>query len=249
MVLTKNGAGTLTLSALNTYTGATTVNGGTLAMGIANAFAASSAVTVNGGATLALNDFAQTANNLSGAGSITLGSATLTANNGVSSTTFAGGISGTGALDKTGAATLTLTGANAYSGGTAIAAGTLTMGNASALGTGILAMAAGTTLDFLGSYTVNNAVTLSGDPTFNVNTGLTTTWTGSISDGTAPGVLDKTGAGTLVLTAASTYSGGTTLDAGTLAITNGQAVGTGVVTDTRRRAARPRPSAAPRNWR
>ncbi|MFM0109546.1 autotransporter-associated beta strand repeat-containing protein, partial [Paraburkholderia rhynchosiae] len=134
-------------------------------------------------------------------------------------------------MDKTGAATLTLSGANTYSGGTTLDAGTLTMGNASALGTGILAMAAGTTLDFLGSYTVNNAVTVSGDPTFNVNTGLTTTWTGSISDGTAPGVLDKIGAGALTLSGVNTYTGGTTLDAGTLAITNGQAVGTGVVTD------------------
>ena len=227
--LTKNGAGTLTLSALNTYAGATIINGGTLATGIANTFATSSAVTVSGGATLALNGFSQIANDLSGAGSITLGSATLTANNSTTSTSFAGGISGTGALDKTGAASLTLSGANTYSGGTALSAGTLMMGSASALGTGTLAMAAGTTLDFLGSYTVNNAVTLSGDPTFNVNTGLTTTWTGNISDGSAAGVLDKTGAGTLVLTATNTYSGGSALSAGTLMLGNASALGSGTL--------------------
>ncbi len=231
--LTKNGAGTLTLSAHNTYTGPTIINDGTLATGIANAFATSSAVTlVNSGATLALNGFSQLANNLSGVGAISLGSATLTANNSTTNTTFAGTISGTGALDKTGAATLTLSGANTYSGGTTLSTGTLTLGNAGALGSGTLAMAAGTTLDFLGSYTVNNAVTLSGDPTFNVNTGLTTTWTGSISNGTVAGVLNKTGPGTLVLTAANTYSGGSTLSAGTLVAKNGSALGTGAISNS-----------------
>ncbi len=125
--LTKNGAGTLTLSALNTYTGATIINGGTLATGIANTFATSSAVTVNSGATLALNGFSQLANNLSGVGAITLGSATLTANNSTTSTTFAGGISGTGALDKTGAATLTLSGVGSSIGAVDVQAGTLSL--------------------------------------------------------------------------------------------------------------------------
>jgi outer membrane autotransporter protein len=48
--LVKVGTGTLTLSGINTYTGATTVNAGTL---IVNGSIASSAVTVNAGATLA----------------------------------------------------------------------------------------------------------------------------------------------------------------------------------------------------
>jgi autotransporter-associated beta strand protein len=53
--LTKQGNGTLTLSAANTYTGTTTVTAGTLAYGISDALA-SGAVTVNGG-TLDLGTF------------------------------------------------------------------------------------------------------------------------------------------------------------------------------------------------
>ena len=48
--LVQNGSGTMTLSALNTYTGATTVNAGTLL--VDGSIASSSLVTVNGGATL-----------------------------------------------------------------------------------------------------------------------------------------------------------------------------------------------------
>ncbi|MCG3102037.1 autotransporter-associated beta strand repeat-containing protein, partial [Enterobacter sp. DRP3] len=87
--LTKAGAGTLTLSSVNTYTGDTLVNGGTLKAGIADAFAQSANVTVASGATLDLNNFDQTARNLSGAGNVTLGSAMLT-ENAVSDTTFSG---------------------------------------------------------------------------------------------------------------------------------------------------------------
>ncbi|MEI6656505.1 MAG: autotransporter-associated beta strand repeat-containing protein, partial [Verrucomicrobiota bacterium] len=72
--LAKLGSGTLSLSVAATYTGLTTVNGGTLRLDVANAIPADSAVAINattGGATatLDLNGFAQT---ISGAG-LTLG--------------------------------------------------------------------------------------------------------------------------------------------------------------------------------
>ncbi|MCC8397536.1 autotransporter-associated beta strand repeat-containing protein, partial [Paraburkholderia sp. MMS20-SJTR3] len=193
--LTKAGAGTLTLSAQNTYTGTTAVNGGTLAMGIADAMAASSAVTVASGATLALNDFSQTLNDLSGAGAVTLGSSAatvLTANN-TAATTFSGAISGAGSVDKTGAGALTLSGiSNTYSGGTTVSAGTLVATNGNALGTGAVTNDAALQLDYAADSTLAN--TLSGT-----------------------GGLTKTGAGTATLTAAGSSEGAVSVDAGTLA--------------------------------
>ncbi|MET3653824.1 autotransporter outer membrane beta-barrel domain-containing protein [Dyella japonica] len=119
-------------------------------------------------------------------------------------------------LLKTDLGTLVLGAANDYSGGTVLEGGTLRLGNAAALGPGRLDMVEGTTLDFSGSYTIANNITLSGDPTINTASGLTDTLSGAISDGTGPGTLEKIGAGTLVLTGASSYSGLTLVQAGTL---------------------------------
>jgi outer membrane autotransporter protein len=193
--LTKSGAGTLTLSALNTYTGQTIVNSGTLAMGIANAIAPSSAVTVNSGATLALNDFSQTANNLSGAGAINLGSlatTVLTASNNATDTTFAGNIGGAGLLNKTGAAALTLSGVNTYTGGTTITAGTLS-GSATSFGTGAI---------------LDNA-------SLDINQPADASFANAIN---GTGTLTKSGAGALNLTGTSALSGATTVAAGRLAV-------------------------------
>lgn len=167
--LTKNGSGTLTLSAQNTYTGLTNVNGGTLAMGIANAFAGSSAVTLATGTALTLNDFSQTANNLTGAGAIHLGTnaaTTLTANNAADGT-LSGVIDGAGAFAKAGAGTLTLTGANTYAGGTTISGGTLIGLNIGALGTGAIANNAALRFDFADDNNVANALSGTGSLTKN----------------------------------------------------------------------------------
>lgn len=122
--LTKKGAGNLTLSKANTYTGSTNVQAGTLTTGIAGAFAQSSAVNVATGATLSLNNFNQTAQDLAGAGAIVLGTGTLTAQNN-DDTTFDGTITGSGGLTKTGTGTLTLSSAGNTVGAAQITAGIL----------------------------------------------------------------------------------------------------------------------------
>ena len=207
--LTKNGAGTLVLSEANTYTGSTLVNAGTLRTGAADAFADSGAVTVAAGATLDLNGFNQTANNLSGAGSVTLGSAALTVNDSAA-TSFDGVISGSGSLVKTGAATLTLAGANSYTGGTTIAAGTLQIGNGGTTGS-----IAGDVLD---------------NATLAFNRSDELVFAGAIS---GSGAVEQVGSGSTVLTGNSSYTGGTTIAAGTLQIGNGGSTGsiTGDVVD------------------
>ena len=123
--LEKTGTGTLVLTGANTYTGSTSVNQGTLQAGAANTLSPASALNVAAGATLALNNFNQTVGSLAGAGSVTLGSATLTAGGNNTSTTFSGIIGGTGGLTKVGTGTLILSGANTYTGATNVNAGTL----------------------------------------------------------------------------------------------------------------------------
>ncbi|MES2708115.1 MAG: autotransporter-associated beta strand repeat-containing protein [Verrucomicrobiota bacterium] len=122
-------------------------------------------------------------------------------------------VAGTAGLTKDGIGTLILTGANTYSGVTAITAGNLQVGNASTtgtLGTGAVSVASGAKLIFNRS----NAHTL---PAGNVISGA--------------GVVQHNGAGTLSINHANTYSGGTTLSsAGNLSISNGSALGTGTVT-------------------
>ena len=80
-------------------------------------------------ATFDLNNFTQSIGSLAGAGSVTLGTATLTTGNDNTITDFSGVINGLGGLTKVGAGTQILSGDNTYTGGTTISAGTLQLGN------------------------------------------------------------------------------------------------------------------------
>ncbi len=236
--LTKVGAGTFTLSGANTYTGATTVSAGTLQAGATNAFAQSSAFTVASGATLGLNNFNQTIGSLAGAGTVTNGGAatrTLTTGGDNTSTTFSGviqnGAVGLTNLTKVGAGTFTLSGANTYTGVTTVSAGTLQAGATNAFAqSSAHTVASGAFLDLfgfnqtIGSLAGAGRVTNAAAAAATLTTGgnnTSTTFSGVIQDGVGVTGLTKVGAGTFTLTGANTYTGGTTISAGTLRIGNG----------------------------
>jgi autotransporter-associated beta strand protein len=105
--LTKLGTGVLTLNNTGTnYSGTTTVSAGTLRLGAAGVLGNSTTVSIDMDATFDVNNFAETIGALSGSGTLTLGSGTLTSGGNGGSTTFSGTSSGTGGLTKAGSGTL-----------------------------------------------------------------------------------------------------------------------------------------------
>ena len=127
--LTKDGLGSMSIAAGNIYTGATNIHNGTLSTTAPAAIPDTSAVTIDAGATLDLNNNNETIGSLSGVGNIELGvgatPSTLTVNEGVD-TTYSGIISGAhGSLNKAGSAVLSLSNNNTYGGNTTITAGKL----------------------------------------------------------------------------------------------------------------------------
>ncbi len=178
-VVKKKGAGILTLSGTNTFSGGVEVEGGKLAISAdSNLGASTGGITLNGGAL-------QATDSVTTARAITLG-----ANSGTlevaSSKVFAstGGITGTGQLTKTGAGVLSVTGTNTYSGATTVNDGVLRLN-------GSLTQS---------SVTVASAGTLTGAGSVGGNVVLN----GSIAPGNSPGTL--TVAGNFTMNAASTFS-------------------------------------------
>ncbi|MEA2707881.1 MAG: hypothetical protein QOF78_482 [Phycisphaerales bacterium] len=113
--VTKAGAGVLVLDGANTYTGSTDILAGTVRLGAAGDLSAS-AVNVSAGSVLDVNNQIKTVGSLAGAGSVTLGSGTLSAGINGGSTTYGGIISGAGNITKVGTGTMALTGVNTFTG-------------------------------------------------------------------------------------------------------------------------------------
>jgi autotransporter-associated beta strand protein len=320
-IVQKAGAGCLVVSGTNTYTGATKVTGGTLKAGSTQALGSNSAVVMTNTAATALdlNSYSNSIGSLTGGGTtggnVALGTATLTVGgDNTSPAAYAGVISGTGALIKSGSGTLNLSGSNTFSGGTTVNGGTLQLSTGGSVGAirGTVTVNAGATLltsagdafgfgtgtkvntlnivggtvthnatgnatlcsavinltggtlqatgsgnfDFFNNGTGNTAVnslasgtssTIAGkvnlrqgdnDPTGTVFTVADGTAandlvvSATLANGTYEGAnsaIQKSGTGVMVLTATNTYSGPTTVNAGTLLV-NGSLQNTSLTT-------------------
>ncbi len=247
--LAKSGAGTLALTAANTYSGGTTLNAGVLSF--ANTALGAGNITFGGSGTLQWNG-ANTQDVSSTIQAIGSGITATFDTNG-NNVTLAAVLGGNGAIAKIGAGALTLTGGNTFAGGATQSAGQLNINNATAIGSGTLTIGGGTIDNTSGgaiTLSNNNAVTISGSFTFtgsnalNLGTGgvllagnktiaanaSTLTLGGVVSDGGNGFSLSKAGGGTLTLNGANTLSGGVTTSNGTLNLGNAGAIGSGTFT-------------------
>lgn len=137
--LAKDGAGTLTLTAANTYTGPTFLHDGVLRLEGNGILSTNALMFIAGNpAVLDLNGRNQTLGEISssfgGTGRILLGGGTLTVNaTGDGSNTYFGSIEGVGSMTKSGVGVWTLSGSNSYSGETRLNAGVLRLKSEDAL--------------------------------------------------------------------------------------------------------------------
>jgi autotransporter-associated beta strand protein len=225
--LTKTGTGMLTLSAVNSYLGATTVNTGTLAVSADNNLGNAGGGLAFGGGTL------QYLAGFSSNRGVTLNAGGGTFDTNGNNATLSGNITGTGGLTKIGAGTLTLAGPSTYTGATNVNAGTLQAGVANAFAPlSAFTVASGATLDFngfdqaVGSLAGAGAVTLGAATLFTGGDNTSTTFSGTIS---GSGALFKIGPGTLTLTGTSTYAGGTMIAGGLVNFNSASNFGSGPI--------------------
>jgi autotransporter-associated beta strand protein len=157
------GTGVTTLTALQSYTGLTTITAGKLALTGAGDIASSSGVVTNGAFDISgVSGTGRSVQNLSGSGSVALGTKMLTLTN--ASGDFVGVIAGTGGLTLA-AGKETLSGNNTYTGATNVNAGTLSM-NGSIASSSLTTVNAGGTLGgngIVGNTSINGGTLAPGN--------------------------------------------------------------------------------------
>ena len=250
------GPGAVTLSGVNTYTGGTTVSGGTVSITNSSALGSGGlsiwwpgVVDLNAQSCVFPSLFGSTDGVLTDLSTTATGMTTVT----VSSTpsgfsnyggTICDGGSRTLSLVLSGSGALTLSGINSYTGGTTVTGGMLEVTTTASLpgydAGGKVFVASGATLAVNAGGTGEWNSTATDDigvllchATFNSGSALgidTTDAAGAVTySGSIGGNLAvvKLGSNTLILSGTNTYVGGTTLSGGTLSITNSSALGGG----------------------
>ncbi|WP_235186718.1 autotransporter outer membrane beta-barrel domain-containing protein [Serratia sp. DD3] len=210
------GAGNLAIAATsvitlnnssNDYTGSTTVTSGTLQLGSDNALGSTRQLAINTGAVTDIHGFTQSVGSLIGTGTLNINGGALTVDNGGF---FAGIVAGSDGLLTVSNGTLFFTGTNTYIGETQVNSGAyLQIGIGGTAGSYAANPANGSALDILNDGTV----------VFDRSDALS--YDGIIG---GSGRLVQDGSGTLTLTGANSYTGGTTVAQGTLRLTDSGAI-------------------------
>jgi fibronectin-binding autotransporter adhesin len=250
LAFTKLGTGTLALSGSNGFTGPTAIRAG--AVQFATRVAAYGGDPAKWtAANLRTGSGAMLAVNVGGPGEFTAADVAVLASLGTPSAGFANGstlgldttntVGSTFAyatslanpngganvlkLAKFGPGTLALSGSNTFTGGVDLVGGVVSLGSATPLGPSGLVTFTGGTLQYSSANATDYSSRFSAaaGQAYAIDTnGRDVTFAAVLTSGS--GTLTKTGAGILTLTASNSYSGGTTVLGGTLAIPTGGAV-------------------------
>ena len=213
--------GTLSLYGNNTYTGGTDIAGGTLVIqSDSNLGASSGGLTFSGGAL-------QTVSTMTSARAVALNSTATIQPDANTTLTLSGPLTGSGGVAMTGDGTLSLSASNTYTGGTALTGGTLVVSNDRNLGasSGPLTFSGGA-LQTVSTMTTDRAVALNSLAMIQPDANTTLKLSGLLS---GSGGIAMLGDGTLSLSGNNTFSGGTGVFSGTLAINGSSPTGTGPV--------------------
>ena len=218
----KDGPGTLTLSAVNTFTGDTTLRAGVLHAAHADALSTGSIVFTGGtlrySAASAGTDWAPRFVNSTSAVRLDTNGQTVTLLETIDA-------SNVGGLEKSGAGTLILSGSNDYSGATTLSGGTLQADNGNALSGGDITFKGGTLQYSIATSGTDWAARFKNSTSaISLDTNGEAVTLAGVIDGTNTGGLDKSGAGTLTLSGANAFTGVTTISGGTLRLENSSAL-------------------------
>ena len=210
--LAKLGSGTLTLSGNNTYSGQTRVSAGILALGAANAISNQSNLLVDGGG-FNLAGFDDTVSAVTLTSGSIFGAGTLTSGSiyDVQAGTVSAILGGAVGLTKSTSGTVTLSGANTYTGATQVTAGLLRVDAANAISSSSAITLGGSTtrgfLEIAAPLTISS-LTFSGSGGDVVDTSQSTA---TFSAASGPATI-TVGSGSNVFHAAATLASATLLD-------------------------------------